>query len=78
MLKDRGFILLRVQCNLGFMTVTNQCPIVLLWEEIFNYNPIKILDLVGLGCLHGAIADKNYVRSGRFELSCGNWIQWPA
>jgi len=30
----------------------NQCPTVLFWEEIFNYNLIKVLDIVGLGCVH--------------------------
>ena len=33
------------------MTI-NQCPTVLFWEEIFNYILIKVLDIVGLGCVH--------------------------
>jgi len=42
-----------VQRILGFIIVTiNQCPTVLFWEEIFNYNLIKVLDIVGLGCVH--------------------------
>jgi len=54
MLKDRGFIFVcRVPRILGFITVTiNQCPTVLFCHEIFNYNLIKGLDIVGLGCVH--------------------------